>query len=101
MRISAQSTSSMPPGPRTLLRSIRLRRRSKPGSHDDPTSQGGTDKLAAVVQALTFAVKTAEATSIPYLKGAIGMALVIAECIRVSVRDVVTFAALRHTTLGI
>ena len=46
--------------------------------------QGDTEKLAVLVQALAFAETAAGATSIPYLKGAINMALTIAECARVS-----------------
>jgi hypothetical protein len=40
----------------------------------------GTQNLSALIQVLTIAEKTAEATKIPFLKGAIGTALAVADC---------------------
>jgi hypothetical protein len=68
------------------LSSIRLHRHTTSGSNGDPEIPEGTQKLAVLIQALPFAEKAAGATSIPYLKGAISMALAIAECARVSDR---------------
>lgn len=44
-----------------------------------------TQVLAALIQTLTLAEKAADATPIPYLKGVIGMVLVMVECAQVSI----------------
>lgn len=66
------------------ISSIKLHRHPTSASNDDSRVSEGTQKLAVLIQALTFAEKTAGAINIPYLKGAIGMALTIAECAQVS-----------------
>jgi hypothetical protein len=65
------------------LSPVRLLRRPTSAS-DDYRIQEDTQKLAVLVQALAFAETAVGATSIPYLKGAISMALAIAECAQVS-----------------
>jgi hypothetical protein len=74
------------PRPKILfkLSPVRLLRHPNPALSDGYGIQEDTQKLAVLVQALAFAETAAGATSIPYLKGAISMALTIAECARVS-----------------
>ncbi|KAF9466013.1 hypothetical protein BDZ94DRAFT_283386 [Collybia nuda] len=54
-------------------------RRSRSSTDGETQIQG---KLGATIQALTFAEKIAESSSVPFLKGAIGVAIVVAECVR-------------------
>lgn len=55
------------------------RRRGPPG--DSPRQESRSiERLSALVLSLRLLEKAAEATPVPYLKGAIGMTLVIAEC---------------------
>lgn len=61
------------------LPSIRIRR-SRSSTNGETEIQG---KLAAMIQTLNFAEKVAEASSVPFLKGAIGLVIVVAECARV------------------
>lgn len=64
---------------------LRLCRRPNPTSEDSTVITGPqtTQSLAMLVQILTIAKNAAGATTIPCLKGAIGVALSIAECAQV------------------
>jgi hypothetical protein len=68
------------------LRCIRVRLRRRPRHIDsDDTAEGrGAVALSALILTLTAAEKAADMIHIPFLKGALGLALVIAETVRVS-----------------
>jgi hypothetical protein len=60
--------------------------------------KNGTQKLSVLIQILAIAEKTAEAARVPFLKGAIGTALAIAECAQVSNRgNIFCYGALIKT----
>ncbi|KAJ6625985.1 hypothetical protein B0H10DRAFT_568297 [Mycena sp. CBHHK59/15] len=66
---------------RFLLKTVRVRRR--PSSVVTSQSGGeGEQKLAMLVQGLQLAEKVAEASGVPYLKGAIAFALAVAQCVQ-------------------
>ena len=60
------------------LSSLKLCRRSTSGSDD-----GITKRLSVMIQVLTIAENAAGATTIPGLKGAIGIVLSIMKCVQV------------------
>jgi hypothetical protein len=66
---------------RFKLSSIRLRRGH--ASTNDETQI----KLAGLIRTLLLAEKAAEASSVPFLKGAIGLAIAVAESVRVRDAD--------------
>ena len=73
------------------LFSWRLRRRpTGRGPNDTNTLDGSPsiERLSVLIQSLKLLEKVADAANIPYLKGAIGTALVIAECARVGDNEV-------------
>lgn len=68
------------------LFSFKICRRPTSASKCTPRTKEGeahTENLSILIQTLTIAEKAAEATKIPFLKGAIATALVIAECVQV------------------
>ncbi|KAJ7092472.1 hypothetical protein B0H15DRAFT_175232 [Mycena belliarum] len=70
---------------RKLLREVRVRLCLSPATTaqvrtpDNPGS--GPQKLAMLAQGLRFAEKAGEAAGIPYLKGAVGLAIEVVECV--------------------
>jgi hypothetical protein len=68
-----------------LLHKLRVSRRTSTESTDasDGHNEDGAPKLAVLIQSLKFAEKAAAVTSVPFLKGTIGVALAIAECAEV------------------
>jgi hypothetical protein len=67
-----------------LTKLFRLRLWRRPRSIGDVQRGRGTAGLAALIQALAAMEKAAEMINIPCLKGAVGLALIIAESVRVS-----------------
>ncbi|KAJ6578790.1 hypothetical protein DFH09DRAFT_1148317 [Mycena vulgaris] len=65
---------------RKLVKAVRVRR--LPCLAPATKTEREPQKLAILVQSLRFAEKAAEASGVPYLKGAVALALEVAECVQ-------------------
>ncbi|KAJ6463555.1 hypothetical protein C8R45DRAFT_1026163 [Mycena sanguinolenta] len=65
-----------------LIRALRVRLGLSGNPKTPPVAERTHQRLAILIESLTFAEKAAEATPVPYLKGAIGFALEVVKCVQ-------------------